>query len=142
MSGAEERWLPVVGYEGWYEVSDLGRVRRIRDRIGRPMERLLRWSPSKFEYPTVGIFDRARPIHLLVADAFLGPRLPGFEVDHVDGDRNNPKLSNLEIVTRAENITRAMNRRYPNRPPAKGWAPFELPWDPAIHGDAMAEVRS
>lgn len=101
-----ETWLPVVGWEGLYEVSDLGRVRRI---FLPPYEgyRVLRLHPDGYGYPSVGLSGRgkkARPkVHKLVAEAFLGPRPPGLEICHNDGDKTNAVPSNLRYDTRIAN---------------------------------------
>lgn len=50
-------------------------------------------------------------IHGLVAEAFLGPRPEGYQVDHKDGNRSNNHISNLEYVTAKENIKRAWVRK-------------------------------
>jgi hypothetical protein len=116
-----EAWLPVVGWEAWYEVSDLGRVRRIDYRVNRPVNdrrvvTLLSPSLNSGGYLSVilsapGVKRRTRVVHLLVADAFLGPRAPGLEIDHVDMNRANPRLANLEAVTHRENVRRSRAAR-------------------------------
>ncbi len=102
---ATERWLPVPGYEGFYEVSDLGRVRstpRPRTRGGILSAR----SRPKY-YPHVSLWAngvrRSRNVHLLVLEAFVGPCPPGLECRHLDGDKGNPALSNLVWGTRGDN---------------------------------------
>lgn len=47
-----------------------------------------------------------RYIHQMVAETYLGPRPDGMVIDHIDGDINNNSASNLEYVTREENINR------------------------------------
>lgn len=109
-----EEWKPCVGWEGWYEVSSSGRVRRIRSRYGNPQNKLLKGF-LVHGYPTVNLravegLDKRRSAvatHILVARAFLGPCPKGFEVDHKDFDRANSALSNLEYVTHGENNLRA-----------------------------------
>ena len=101
-----EEWRPVVGHEGWYEISSLGRARSLRNRYGNPRVKMLTaW--LRLGYPTVSIrgLDRSRPVsvHRLVAAAFLGPCPRGHEVNHKDFDRANPTLTNLEYVTHSEN---------------------------------------
>lgn len=104
-----EKWLPIPGYEGAYEVSDLGRVRSVA-RTGatrRIPQRILRQSVGTHGYPKVtlqkGLRGKSHTVHSLVALAFLGPRPGGMEVRHMDGNRLNPASSNLRYGTPSEN---------------------------------------
>lgn len=99
-----ERWLPVPGYEGLYEISDQGRVRSFHaSRSGR----MLKPSPASAGYLAVSLVKgrskRTRTIHSLVASAFLGPRPSGQEVRHLDGNPANSTLGNLKYGTKSEN---------------------------------------
>jgi len=107
-----EEWRPVVGYEGWYSVSNLGRVRR---EVGGPGTRkgfVLRGARDTSGRLYVQLSkhakNRAARIHILVARAFLGTPKLGYEVNHIDGDRCNNRLDNLEYVTEAENKAHAV----------------------------------
>lgn len=109
-----ERWLPVAGYEGIYEVSDQGRVRSL-DRVvngprGRKSKRkgkVLKPCIEGFGYPTVGLckegISRTVRVHVLVAEAFLGPRPEGLEVRHLDDVKTNNVPANLAYGTASEN---------------------------------------
>ena len=83
-----ERWLPVVGWEGLYEVSDLGRVRSLPRNTTRG--RVLRANPAANGYRQATVFRQGHPksvyVHHLVAEAFIGPRPEGLEIRHLDGD--------------------------------------------------------
>lgn len=115
-----EEWRPVIGYEGLYEVSSLGRVRSldqvVKYKDGRTrlsLGRVRRLSVSSNGYLTVGLCDnklqRTKTVHRLVARAFI-PNLKGKpEVNHKDGDKTNNHASNLEWVTRQENIRHAID---------------------------------
>lgn len=105
-----ERWLAVPGYEGRYEVSDLGRVRSLQ-RKGAP-----RASPLVLHdyvagrgYRFVGLFDgkKYRPwyVHRLVLTAFVGPPPEGMEGAHLDGVNTHNALLNLQWVTRTVNMS-------------------------------------
>jgi hypothetical protein len=113
-----ERWLPVVGFEGSYEVSDLGRVRSLdrvvirRAKTGDHPKRLsgaiMALTPHpKDPYWRVWLCrDGARSghtVHTLVASAFLGPCPAGQEVRHADHNPSNNTIDNLSYGTRAQN---------------------------------------
>ncbi len=113
---APERWLPVPGWEGLYEVSDLGRVRSL-DRYVRTHHngrrlvpgRILKPQPaSKYGHLKVGFTREGSKvrwfqIHQLVMRAFVGPCPEGMEVRHLDSVPWNNVLTNLTYGTRAEN---------------------------------------
>lgn len=111
-----ERWRPVVGFEGLYEVSDLGRVRSLDRTVwcegpvkGRypsfKKGRVLRPGPMASGHLSVVLGREAgsKTIHSLVATAFIGPCPAGLEVRHLDGNPANNKLGNLEYSTRSRN---------------------------------------
>lgn len=98
-----ERWLPVVGAEARYEVSSLGRVRRIVGGQGVRPPHVTSGSVDTLGYLGVNIglgtkaSNRSRRVHRLVAEAFLGAS-NGREVNHIDGNRANNRAENLEWV--------------------------------------------
>lgn len=113
---AAEQWMPVVGFEGLYEVSDHGRVRSL-DRmvpitasrmspsggVRRAKGRILRPGVSSNGYLTVVIGGHSMPVQHLVAAAFIGPRPDGYLVLHGDGVRSNNAAVNLRYGTRIDN---------------------------------------
>ena len=107
----QEEWRPVVGYEGWYEVSDRGRIRRSREGSRTSVGFVLKPSPNERGYLHVGLSkegqQRTCKVHLLVSDAFIGPRGEGKEVNHKDGDKTNNHSCNLEHCTKSENTLHA-----------------------------------
>lgn len=108
-----EEWRPIADWPD-YAVSDFGRVKRIkkpysgRGRVGAILKP--RYSTG-VQYPAVNLTRDRRPqhwfVHRLVAHVFLGPCPDGYEVNHRDGDKGNPRLSNLEYVTRSNNLRHA-----------------------------------
>ena len=102
----QEVWRPVVGWEGLYEVSSLGRVKCL-PRKWVPTARLLKIVHYPDKYPQVGLCSPKRTltrmVHQLVAEAFLGPCPLGMEVCHNDGSRSNNRLDNLRYDTRKNN---------------------------------------
>lgn len=116
----QETWKPVLGYEGHYEVSDLGRVRSTDTRInlasGRTRVRKGRvlaeqWTNRRYASISLardGETNGAR-VHRLAAVAFVENPNSADEVNHIDGDRRNNAASNLEWVTRAQNNDHAIS---------------------------------
>lgn len=103
----KEIWKPVVGYEGIYEVSNTGLVRRVY-RYGRRWEHLCKPKLTHDGYyETTLIYQyKAKYIrtHRIVAMAFLGvPEDKSLEVNHKDGNKLNNNVDNLEWVTSSEN---------------------------------------
>jgi hypothetical protein len=106
-----EHWLPVVGYEGFYEVSDLGRVRSVphRDGQGRFHQGRIRrpqWSgQGKYQalFLSMNGVLKQRYVHALVLEAFVGPAPGGMECLHGDDDKTNNRLENLTWGTHAQN---------------------------------------
>ena len=108
----EERWLPVVGYERWYEVSNLGRIRRSAPGMATHIGRIRKQSRTWRGYMYVklckdGVKSSSMRIHRIVARSFIGKCPYGKEVNHKDGNKENNSLSNLEYVTNAENARHA-----------------------------------
>jgi HNH endonuclease/NUMOD4 motif len=123
--GEAERWLPIgrfaVNYKhlrngAVYEVSDLGRVRR--------GERILKGVPDENGYLRVSFWVDGKAkkvaVHILVAEAFLGPRPVGQVVRHRNGDHTINRLSNLRYGTPVENAadmvehgTRVRGQKHP-----------------------------
>ena len=107
-----ETWKPIVGYEGYYSVSSLGRIRSERMQTNsKPGHILVTTAQASPPYRKVqlcrdGIIKFQR-VHLLVARTFLGPVPRGYETNHKDGDKGNPRLNNLEYVTHKYNMQHA-----------------------------------
>lgn len=107
-----EKWLPIKGYEGLYEVSDKGRIRSI-DRIVicrngtlKPVKGKIRkicQCTNGYCFVTLSkcgtIKDKL--VHRLVMDTFVGNSEN--EVNHKDGNKTNNRLENLEYVTHSDN---------------------------------------
>ena len=114
-----ERWLPVVGYEGFYEVSDHGRVRSLDRTIYRnystgPRATKLQGKVLRLQnthngsgqvYVSVRLGAKSTmvKVHRLLLTAFVGPCPAGMETRHLNGDPSDNRLSNLQWGTVAEN---------------------------------------
>ena len=112
-----ELWLPVCDYESRYEVSNKGRVRaveRFTMRKGHPMKvaskeiKLQRHGDYKgVMLCAEGRIYKAHYVHVLVLEAHLRRRPLGLVGDHIDGDRHNNALENLQWISQGENVYRA-----------------------------------
>lgn len=110
----EETWKAVVGFEGVYEVSSLGRIRVLERVVVRYLTRrakILTGKRSWHGYHRVGLCDDRRSyttqIHRIVAVAFIpNPKGKPF-INHKDGNKLNNSVENLEWVTASENCKHA-----------------------------------
>jgi len=110
----DEKWLPIPECRGWYDASDLGRVRSL-DRVivtsGGPRRykgMILAQTIDHQGYPTVTISlqgeHRVCRVHLLVLAAHVGPPQPGQEARHGPAGKTDASLVNLCYGTRSENV--------------------------------------
>lgn len=112
-----EAWVPVVGWEGFYEVSDRGRVRGLGRTVVRGnginqtiKPRVLKsWNNSVDGHPMVVLSDTSKGkrlyayVHSLMMEAFVGPRPEGMQVRHLNDVFDDNRLENLRYGTRSEN---------------------------------------
>lgn len=115
----EEIWKGVDGFEGFYQVSNLGRVKSLErqakhNRFNVMMtlrEKYLRPGISSSTYITVilsdGIKRKTFSLHRLLAIAFIPNPLNLPYINHIDGNKLNNNLSNLEWCTASENMKHA-----------------------------------
>lgn len=101
-----EIWLPVVGFEGLYEVSSLGRIKSLPRNTTRGgiMKLHLRADGHLDVTLTRNGVQGHRRVHQLVAEAFIGPCPDGMEVCHNDGDAVHNVPSNLRWDTHSANM--------------------------------------
>lgn len=107
----KEVWKPVVGYEGLYDVSNLGRMRRSLNDSGGRAGKILSPKLSTKGYFRAELYSGSgrfkRPyIHRLVLEAFVEPCPPGHQADHKDFDRVNNCLENLQWLPVDQNARR------------------------------------
>lgn len=100
-----ENWRDIIGYEGLYQVSDLGRVKSLNGRKAR----ILHQYSNGVGYLQLKLCKDGVPkthlVHRLVAEAFV-PNPYGYkEVNHKDENKSNNVSSNLEYCDRIYNLT-------------------------------------
>ena len=114
-----EIWKSVVGYEGKYEVSNFGRVKSLE-----------RWSGTQFykRDKLLGLYTNKRNgyvyvwlnkdgkgknfrVHKLVAKSFLNNHYNYPDINHIDGNKTNNRVDNLEFCTKKYNVNHYLKSR-------------------------------
>jgi hypothetical protein len=112
----EEIWKDIKGYEGLYQVSNLGRVRSLDRYVRHKKIGSIRLLKGKIMSPTVSsstgylvttLYNKGKgkqvTIHRLVAEAFIPNPIEKTEINHINGIRDDDRVENLEWVNRSEN---------------------------------------
>lgn len=114
-----EKWKDIKGYEGLYQISTIGRIKRLDilkvDTLNRKTfypERILKASKGKDGYLKIILSDefsnkKSFLVHRLVAIAFIENKKNKPEVNHIDGNKLNNCIDNLEWCTPKENTNHA-----------------------------------
>lgn len=108
-----EIWKDVVGYEGLYQVSNLGRVKSLPKQVGfRPQqEKLTAIFIDKRGYCKTNLYKNNTHkqvyVHILVGQAFIPNVADKPQINHIDGDKTNNTVENLEWCTAKENVRHA-----------------------------------
>ena len=114
-----ERWIPIIGYEKYYMVSNFGRVKSLPRDIVRSngviqhrQEHIKHLSSDKDGYKTVALCvdgaSKKVKVHILVARAFVDGWFNGAEVNHKDFDKSNNNADNLEWMCHKDNVNHAI----------------------------------
>lgn len=131
-----EEWRIVKNYPN-YAVSDFGRVKRLTTITNGKAGRILK-TTLQIGYPRLVLCNengnKSIFVHRLVADAFIVVVDGKPEVNHIDGDRSNPKLENLEWCSRQENTRHSYKSGFQN-------AAGENNGQSVLTWDKVAEIR-
>ena len=102
---SKEIWKPVVGFEGLYQVSNLGRImsfHKTRGRILKPYQGGYRKGYLVITLVRDGM-KKKELVHTLVLEAFVCKRPIGYQCNHINSNKQDNRLENLEWVTPKEN---------------------------------------
>lgn len=106
----EEEWKEINNYEGLYAVSNYGRLKRIGLTVNGTKLRILKGTLSA-GYNSIHLYKEGKYkhkyVHSLVMEHFVGKRPEGLVVNHIDGNKLNNHVSNLEYVTEGYNNAHA-----------------------------------
>jgi hypothetical protein len=143
-----EQWRAVLGWEGWYEVSDLGRCRAIkrpkmggaRHREPYPLVLTPLWYRKGYYKIQLGRCDGTRKrkrefLHRLIYKAFHGEIPADRTVNHIDNDHANNRLDNLELATVVE------QHQHARRVGAMRWKTKTGFATPRLTADDAREIR-
>lgn len=130
---SKEIWKDIKGLEGIYQVSSLGRVKAVdrfveqKHRNGQVMTRLLKGHPMNsfdkgngYRYISLRVDGKYKNfyVHRLVVEAFIGEIPDGMVVNHLDYNKANNCIDNLEITTQKENVMYSVHlMRKPRKKP-------------------------
>lgn len=135
-----EIWKDVVGYEGHYEVSNLGQVRRIGKGLAVISGRILkpRYTYDGYVKVKLCVHQKAKLklVHILVLEAFKGFRPePHMQCNHINGVRDDNRPENLDWVTPSQNLQHAYDML--DREPPRG----ETHGNAKLTDDDIREIR-
>lgn len=119
MTEIPERWLDITGFEGYYQISDLGRVKSLGRVVAhgnttrfQPERIMSQWCGTTSLYDCVRLYKNGNrtkfTVHRLVAQHFLPDWNPNLEVNHIDGNRYNNAATNLRMSTHKEIVRHAI----------------------------------
>ena len=113
MTNANEEWAPALGFEALYEVSTLGNVRRIATYKGKAMSRPIRPQLQATGYLRFWLSKDSQHTkimaHRLVWSSFRGPIPNALVINHINGDKADNRIGNLELATQAANVAHSLD---------------------------------
>jgi hypothetical protein len=130
----EEIWKDVVGYEGTYQVSNIGRIKSLKFN----KEKILKQPINKNGYCAVCLCfegkQKLKQVQQIVAQSFLGHKPCGHKlvIDHINDIKTDNKVENLQIVTQRFNICKTQGK-YSSQYKGVHWNKKRKKWRTAIY---------
>ncbi len=126
----DETWLPVIGFEGFYEVSSAGRIRSAAARTSNTFDgKIIKQNLKPSGYWNICLHKNRTQhtlrVHRVVAEAFLDNTDGLSQVNHKDGDKSNNAVLNLEWCSAGDNMRHAIS----------------LGLKPVLHGEAHGNAK-
>jgi len=110
----KEEWRDIAGYEGLYQVSNSGNVKVVKSFHSTKNGKLFQLKPGANGYVRISLWKngirKMLCVHHIVCEAFIGSRPKGKVVNHIDFNRANNRIDNLEYLTTKENIHHSLPR--------------------------------
>lgn len=138
----KEIWKPVVGYEGLYEVSSIGRIKSLKRVVNNNggcriiRELIKKNSIDSHGYEYVWLWNRSgrtHRVHKLVATAFIPNPESKPCIDHINGNRRDNRVENLRWCTHKENSNfKIAHERMLRNAPWRGKYGADIPWSRAV----------
>lgn len=145
----QEEWKDIIGYEGYYQISNLGRVKSLERVVvaERPYgktniyykEKILKCTTNKCTgYCVVCITtnkkEKMMRVHRLIAIHFIDNSLNKTDVNHIDGNKVNNAIENLEWVSHRENMCHfKKNIKNSSKYAGVSWRKDRNKWKSQIH---------
>jgi hypothetical protein len=142
-----EKWKDIKGYEGYYQISNMGYVRSLRREIWRRDNTryktkgcILKFHKTIYGYYQVGLRKKNCKrkhiaVHCLVWDAFGNEKRNGkkLQVDHIDNDKTNNRIDNLQLLSLRLNVSKGFLQK-PKTSQYTGvcWAKSKKKWNAYI----------
>lgn len=109
---SEEEWKWIKGYEKLYAISSIGRLLSFHNNLNGT---IIKCKNNSGWYVDCGLTDfngarKSVKIHNIVARTFIGEIPDGYEVHHIDGNKQNNNISNLEILSKKEHCKKTIEQ--------------------------------
>ena len=136
-----ENWKDIKGYEGKYQVSDLGRVKSLKRWVNHPSnggyfikEKILKAQNGGSNYLIVGLSkgmkSKSYAVHKLVAETFLSKK-ENAVVDHVNNISTDNSLINIQYISQRKNLSK--DKKGTSKYTGAYWKPQDKKWISSIY---------